>query len=483
MPDLPKIVRYIAFLSLALGLVLSISCTKEDDFNTDPGFSLEFSSDSVLFDTVFTTVGSATKVLMVYNKGKKPVQIDEIGLEQGLVSQFRINVDGISSEKVNDIEIEGEDSIFIFLKVRVDPTNQNSPLVVTDKLYFETNGNRQTVDLVAWGQDAHYIVANHTGGGLPPYRIVAATNQNIAWNNDKPYVVYGYAVVDSLGTLKIEKGTKVYFHANSGLWVYRYGSIKVNGTLDEPVVFQGDRLEEEYQDVPGQWDRIWINESNVENVINYAIIKNGFIGLQAERLFGSLEDKLTLSNTVIHNMTGWGLFTRHYNVTAWNCQFTECGLDAVYLSTGGTYDFRHCTLGDYWSQSVRQSPALLVTNYYEYTDSIVVSDLKRAFFGNCIIYGNLDDEVILDTVQGGLFNCRIENCLIRSKVYADSIVNCLRNQDPLFSDLEKQEYFLQENSPARGAGSAAIATPVPVDYFGNPRLPSPDLGAYQYKTP
>lgn len=478
-----KILPVFLVLTCLFAIVFTTSCKKEDSFDTDPGLTLKFSADSVLFDTVFTTVGSATRVLMVYNPSKKPVQISEIGLEKGSASVFKINVDGIASDKVENIEIDGKDSMYIFLKVRVDPTNQNSPLVISEKLYFQTNGNRQTIDLVAWGQDAHYIVANHQGGGLPPYRIVSATNQNITWSNDKPYVVYGYAVVDSLGILNIEKGTRVHFHKNSGLWVYRYGSLRVNGTLDEPVTFQGDRLEQEYKDIPGQWDRIWINESSADNVINYAIIKNGFIGLQTETLSESLDNKLTLSNTVIHNMTGWGLFSRHYNINAWNCEFTECGLDAVYLSTGGSYDFRHCTLGDYWSNSVRKTPALLVTNYYtdNYNNITYSGDLKKAFFGNCIIYGNLDDELVLDTLHTAMFNCRIEKCLMKSKIYADSLVNCIRNQDPLFKDLEKQVYTLQETSPARAAGSPDIALPVPNDYFGNSRLPSPDLGAYQYK--
>ncbi|MHC1707265.1 MAG: hypothetical protein AB9842_07050 [Bacteroidales bacterium] len=470
-------------IAAILFLLLNSSCKKDENYDTNPGLELEFSTDSVLFDTVFTTLGSATRVLMVYNPSKKPVLISSIGLDQGTSSQFRINVDGISAERVENIEIEGNDSLYVFVKVRVDPTNQNSPLVVSDKISFVTNGNQQSIELVAWGQDANYIVANHYGGGLPPYRIVASANQNITWQNDKPYVVYGYAVVDSLGVLNIEKGTRVHFHKNSGLWVYRYGSLRVNGTLEEPVLFQGDRLEEEYQDIPGQWDRIWINESPVDNVINYAIIKNGFIGLQLETLSESLGNKLILSNTLVHNMTGWGVFTRLYNVTAWNCEFTECGLDAVYLSTGGTYDFRHCTMGNYWSGSVRKTPALLVTNYYkdDYNNVTYTGDLKKAFFGNCIIYGNLDDEIILDTIPDVLFKCRIENCLIKSKIYADSLVNCLRNQDPLFMDLEKQDYLLQETSPARGIGNVDIATPVPLDYFGVSRLPLPDLGAYQFK--
>ncbi|MCX6272148.1 MAG: hypothetical protein NTU44_13200, partial [Bacteroidetes bacterium] len=295
---------FFALLLLVAGSsVFFDSCTKDESYDTNSGLTLNFSSDSVIFDTVFTTLGSATRVLMVYNPSKKPVLISSIRLEQGDNSPFRINVDGISSSDVRNIEIEGKDSMFVFVKVRVDPTNQNSPLVISDHLVVETNGNTQQVDLVAWGQDAHYITANKFVNGLPPYRIVASDHQVVTWSNDKPYVVYGYAVVDSLGTLNIEEGTKIYFHKNSGLWVYRFGSLKVNGTLEKPVVFQGDRLEQEYQDIAGQWDRIWLNEGSVNNVINYAIIRNGFIGIQAETFQQSEGNQLILTNTKIRNMT------------------------------------------------------------------------------------------------------------------------------------------------------------------------------------
>jgi len=469
-------------LLLLLQAMMFSSCRKEEDFDTSPSLKLSFSEDSVLFDTVFSTLGSATRILMVYNSSKKPVLISAAGLEKGPESQFRLNVDGISSHLANDIEIGAEDSIYVFVKVRVDPTSQNSPLVVTDRLFFETNGNLQTVDLVAWGQDAHYIVANKFVEGLPPYRIVASGNQTVTWSNDKPFLIYGYAVVDSLGVLNIEKGCRIHFHNNSGLWVYRFGSLRVNGTLDERVVFQGDRLEESYQDVSGQWDRIWLNEGSVDNVINYAVIKNGFIGLQLETLLSSEGNKLMLSNTVIHNMSGWGIFTRFYRLEAWNCEISGCGLDNVYLSTGGDYDFRHCTMGNYWSGTVRKTPAVLISNFYknEYTQTLYTGDLKRAFFGNCIIYGNLEDEFITAKEEGVMFNYRLDHCLVKTAHVSDSLVSCIRNQDPLFLDIEKHDYTLKESSPARGAGSVEIATPFPNDLPGNPRLPSPDLGAYQF---
>ena len=61
------------------------------------GFSKEnltFSVDTIVFDTVFTTVGSTTKQFKIYNPSSKSIQIDEIELMGGDQSPFRLNVDG-----------------------------------------------------------------------------------------------------------------------------------------------------------------------------------------------------------------------------------------------------------------------------------------------------------------------------------------------------------------------------------------------------
>lgn len=473
-----RILLYLVFISLFW------SCQKDDDFNTDSDYKLELSSDSVLFDTVFTTLGSTTKVLMVYNNSDKPVKISSVKLEGGTNSFFRLNVDGVPGVDFKDVEIDANDSMFVFMTVRIDPANSNNPLVVDDKIQFITNGNIQEVMLVAWGQDAHYIVANKFVSGLPPYRIVAAENQNVVWKADKPYVVYGYAVVDSAGSLFIGPGVKIHFHKGSGLWVYQGGSIKVKGNFERPVIFCGDRLEASYQDVAGQWDRIWINEGSIDNEINYAIIENAFIGLQLETLEQSMGNQLKISNTIIRNMSGWGVFTRFYKVDASNLEITNCSLDAIYLSTGGNYSFTHCTIGNYWSGAARQTPSVLISNYYtdQSSQTMYAGNLSKAFFGNCIIYGNVEEELGFDRYSdlSVLYNYRFENCLIRTSKASDSIVNCIRNKDPLFSDISGKDFTLSGNSPCIGKGKYEIAQTVPLDFFGKPRLPLPDLGAYQY---
>ncbi|HNW90657.1 MAG TPA: hypothetical protein PKN48_13415 [Bacteroidales bacterium] len=481
--------RLFLFAGLITFTLFFISCKKDAQINDDPSVHLILSTESILFDTVFSTVGSTTSMCYIKNPTDDKIVVSSIHLANGSESQYTMNVDGVPTQNISDVEIGPNDSIFIFVKVTVDPQNNNSPMVIRDSIIFELNGNVQDIDLTAWGQDAHYIVADKTLGSTLHYKIVAGENENITWTNDKPYLIYGYAVIDSTGNLNIEQGCRLHFYNNSGMWVYKGGSLKVNGTIDEPVTFQGSRLESGYKDLPGQWDRIWINEGSEDNVFNYAIIKNGFIGIQAETMNASMGNRLVIKNTVIKNMTGIGLLSRFYRIISGNCVFANCGGYAVALTTGGSYDFRHCTLGNYYSYSSRQTPSLLITNYYLAGAYTYTGDLDSAFFGNCIVYGSNTEELELDSVSDAAFQYKFENCVMKSTNYSADVnmVDCIFNQDVLFNNYNDNDYTLMPGSSAIDAGNIDLLNfPVMnlvLDIKGHNRTlnPPPDLGAYDYE--
>ena len=53
-----------------------VSCTKEEEYATGGNVSLKFSQDTLTFDTIFTTVGSITKKVVVYNEENEAVKIN-----------------------------------------------------------------------------------------------------------------------------------------------------------------------------------------------------------------------------------------------------------------------------------------------------------------------------------------------------------------------------------------------------------------------
>jgi len=482
-------------LVIFLGLSLFFaSCQKDNDVSSNSNFKLSFSTDTIIFDTVFTTIGSVTQYLKVYNRNNAKVNISEIWLAEGNLSQYQINIDGLPANNAQDVEVDAGDSLFIMIKVSVDPTDQNSPLIISDSILFNTNGNLQDVNLVAWGQDAHFIVGDQMLNGLSyKYKIVAGAGETVFWEDDKPYVVYGWAVVDSAGVLNIGPGVNVHFHQNSGLWVYKDGNIQVNGLPDSLVTFEGDRLDYEFRDLPGQWDRIWINEGSINNVFNWAVIKNGFIGIQAETLENGTGNVLVLNNTRIENMSRWGLFTMFYNVYSTNSIFSNCAENTIFLSIGGLYDFRHCTFANYWSSSIRNDPSFILSNNIIVYDANGAPIIKQgdlnAYFGNCLIYGNLNEELLFSEEEGTDFIYKFDHCVLKSEMDISDenhYVNCYLNLDPLFIDYAENNYRLDTLTNVADLGSLEIVQDsqieINLDLDQNSRIEdsAPDPGAYEY---
>lgn len=484
-----KTTGILSFLCL---LIFLASCRKEENFLRDSSAKLAFSTDSIGFDTVFTTVGTTTKNFRVYNPYKDPIQISSIRLKGGEQSAFRINVDGVSSSNLQNVEILPGDSLYIFVEATIDPRDQDNPFFIQDAVEFITNGNFQEVKLVAYGQDAYYIIADTKIGGLPTFKIAVAEGVDTTWTNKRPIVIYGYAVVDSAATLRISEGTEIYFHQGAGLWVYRGGTIKVNGTIDNPVIFQGDRLEAAYEDIPGQWDRIWINDGSIANEFNYAIIKNAFIGLQAEVFpFENpslpIVSGLSLKNTLIQNCSAFGIYTAFFNITAENLLVSNCGQYNLAILGGGNYDFKHSTLVNYFSADSRETPLLYIQNsIVNAQGSKLIGSPKLEIF-NSIIDGANDNEFDYEIDGTGNIDFLFSHSILRTtKDISDTThyKNLVKSPSgQIFKDIGSMDFHLFDNSPAINIGDVSIGNLVPQDLDGKSRTldTKPDAGAYEFQ--
>ena len=453
-----------------------IACERYELYK-NPDATIYFSTDTIFFDTIFTTFGSTTKQVRVHNRYDQPVEISYIRLAGGEDSFFRLNIDGYQTNEVSNIEIPPKDSIYIFVEVTIDPNNVDSVLLIQDSIVFNTNGNIQDVDLLAWGQDVHLIDGEEV--------------QTQTWMNDKPYLVIHSMMVDTSQTLTIEEGVRLHFHRNSRLYVA--GTIIVNGSLENPVVFEGDRLEEMYEDVAGQWDGIWLLPGSRDSRFNYAVIKNAVIGIESDTLSSVLNPNLKLSNTVIKNMSAVGILGLGTTIHASNCEISECGQFAIALLIGGSYEFYHCTVANYWGgdwkeTTIRSTPAVILNNYYEdIYKHIQVRPIEQAVFGNCIIWGSRDSEFEVDRYPGSALNFKLSHTISKIDpgefdLEDETIFNHYMNfKDPKFDSIQIQDYRLDTLSPAKDVGSLNIATPFPLDLAGNSRLSDegPDLGAYE----
>ncbi|MCK4991929.1 MAG: hypothetical protein KAS29_15625, partial [Bacteroidales bacterium] len=345
------------FLFAFIPGVLFFACHPERNYLEESDAKLTFTLDTLFFDTVFTTFGTITKSFRVKNPHNQFVKIDEVSLAGGESSVFRINVDGQPGVHFSGLEIAPRDSMYLFVEATLDPNGHDDILRIQDSIVFLTNGNIQDIDLVAWGQDVHIIRDS-------------VIDVPTIWNADKPYVILNYAYVDSMSSLTIESGAKIHLHRDALLFVN--GTLHVNGTLDEPVLFAGDRLEEFFDDKPGQWGLIYLSESSQDNRINYAEIKNGTIGIliSASPESGKMPD-LEISNSTINHMSSNGIYALNAEVTGTNLVIGDCGGSCAGLIYGGAYEFIHCTFANNWPSyfSNRRLPALLLTDYFGNYDS------------------------------------------------------------------------------------------------------------------
>ncbi|MBI5218820.1 MAG: hypothetical protein HY958_07815 [Bacteroidia bacterium] len=467
--------RLIKFGLLSILFISALYSCKKDNFIIDSSAKLEFSADTLIFDTVFTTIGSTTKQFKIYNRHNQYIRISSIYLANGTQTHFRLNINGLHASKVNNVEIPPKDSLFVFVEVTLNPTNQNNPLTIVDSVVFVTNGNKQDVKLVAIGQDVHLVNAE-------------ILRNDTVWNNEKPFLIYNSMLVDTLKTLTINAGCTLYFHRNSTMYVK--GTLIVNGTKALPVVFRNDRLEHVYDDIPSQWNGILLFTGSKNNVIDHAEIRNGVIGLQVGNIENTGETKVTLKNTIIQNMSYACIFAMASKINAYNCVIANAGFYTTALLAGGSYRFYHCTLADYWGAN-RTEPSVILSNNLMVGNTLYVGNLDTAFFGNSIIYGNNSNEIGFSKDNSVSFNYLFDHCLLKidpsvNTSDQNNYLNIFKNETPWFISIyDKFDFHLDTLSFAIDKGSLDVISSSPhSDWLQNdldekPRLSLPDLGAYE----
>lgn len=472
---MPRLVKILLPLLL---LKFFIACEKQE-FNTSGNATLLFSEDTVLFDTVFTTIGSATKRFTVKNPYNERLNISSIYLAGGENSQYRLNIDGYPGTRLDNIELREKDSLYIFVEVTIDPNDSNLPFVIKDSIIFSFNNKQQDIDLISWGQDVNIINGE----------IIGTEN----WTADKPYLIYNSMLIDTNSVLTIDPGTVLHFHKNSRLYVA--GTILAIGTFDSPIIFQGDRLEQDYEDIPGQWDGIWLMAGSKDHILNFTEIKNAIIGIQVDTLANLSKPTLLLSNSRIENMTSAGIYAQGSTIEAYNNLISNCGQFAIALTLGGSYEFYHCTIANYWGYSTRTTPSVLLNNYYiDVNGNIQVRPMDKAFFGNCIVYGNKESEVIIDKIDQGDLDFKFDHTLIKvdndfSTSDPVNFENILVNYDPDFIDPYHGEFELDTLSVAKDYGKEEYGNLNPPYDFLNMKYDlnmnsrttdnGPDLGAFE----
>lgn len=460
------------FIYTTLFLLVMLSACKKESFITDKDASILLSTDTLRFDTVFTSVGSVTQLIKIKNDNNQKLLLSGITLKGGVTSSFKINADGNIGPNVKNIEMEANDSIYVFVSVSINPNITTLPFIIRDSIEIEFNGNKRKIQLEAWGQNANFLRALKITG-------------NVTWTNNLPYIILGGLQVDTNATLTIEKGCRIYLHADAPLFVD--GTLKVNGEKFDStkVYFSSDRLDIPYKDFPGSWPGIYFRGKSKDNVLQYAVIKNAYQGVVTEQASVNANPKLTLNECIIDNVYDAGIFGIQSSITARNCLISNCGKNMV-LAYGGIYQFIHCTSAAISNSYVaHKEPVLFLSNNARQGNNILIDNLT-ASFKNCIFWGEngtTEDEVIVSKQGNTTFIVNFDNCLWKVKTSPTNISssNIIANQSPVFDSINTEKrYFsfrLKAGSPALNKGGVST---VNIDLDGKPRpVAQPDLGCYE----
>ncbi|MDH5602602.1 MAG: right-handed parallel beta-helix repeat-containing protein, partial [Cyclobacteriaceae bacterium] len=343
----------------------------------------------------------------------------------------------------------------------INPSDANLPFIVKDSLEFMNGNITQEVKLVAWGQDAHFFNDS-------------ILSCNTLWEAGRPYVIYNSILVDSLCSLTIGPGVQVFSHPGS--YIFVKGSLQVNGTPDQRVLFTNDRRDEFYKDAPGQWEGIYFLEGSISNHLSFTDIRNGVLGIRLGAPDNDTIPEVVLSETRIENMSEYGILTFTSDLTATNTLVNSCRLGCVGNFAGGNYRYTHCTFSNFPVNFSAEGPAVVFSDNLLLSDNSVLEKDISVSLINSIIWGMNKDEITLSTTGYKVFTLLMNNNLLKTTDTSLGLGNNILNKDPLFINTALYNYHTDTNSPARDAG---LNQGILIDLEGNTRDATPDIGAYE----
>jgi hypothetical protein len=502
-------------LLISVTIVAITSCRKDFEYAPSAG-NLEFSVDTVFLDTIFRNISSSTYTLKVYNNTRDDVLIPSIRLKNGVESAYRLNVDGLPGQFFENVVLYAQDSLFINIEATIEriPDAENS-FLYTDVLAFDTDNFLQEIPLITLVKDAYFLFPETSSSGEKNTVILTVdgegnetrvpgfilTEEELNFTNEKPYVIYGFGVVPEGKILTIDAGARVHFHNDAGLLIRAGAQLRINGALsndqellENEVIFEGDRLEPNFEDIPGQWSGIYIEKQSVENSISYLTLKNADVGLFVEGDGFQQTPTLTIKNTKIHNSLNHNLWAKNAHIIAQNVVLGGAGSSSLYCNVGGYYAFTHCTIANYWNKGFRSKPTLEIDNVeFNANGQPVSNDLELASFRNCIIDGNGMRELALRSNEIDTFRFLFEDCLLkyednRQTPQSDPFFNfndtsyyngIIQNASAAFFNPVNNDFRISQDSGVLNQGNPQWSTEAPNDILGKSRAVTSDLGAYQ----
>lgn len=482
-------------LWLFLTAIIMIGCLGEENFSTSAGDKVVCSVDTLNLDTVIPGQGSVTHTFLVRNLGARALRVNKIQLGQGSDSPFRVNVNGdYLKGGVNTIpqELHSGDSLRVFVEVTTTSDDTKDDLYESlDYLTFLTESGAATT-----------VVLKAQSMNVIPTRALIINNDTLL-DAMRPYQILDSLVIEEGCTLSLPAGARLYFHPDADLIVR--GTLKATGTLENPVIFRGDRLgmmfeNQPYDRISSQWQGIKFYSTSKDNTLNYCDIHSGKFGIWADNT------DITIENSIIHNVQGNGIECRASDLWVANTQITNAGNDCVNI-TGGEYEFIHCTIAHFYpfTDSTEGGAALRFTNGVVETNNTTTKyPIDKLMFRNCIITGRNDDEIFGDDKSPKFgenpipFSYGFQNCLLCTPKDDSLNQQFCKWENDAPKEFQRAKNFLPEfdyetltfsftlnpSSQAVDTASPEISQLYNTDRIGISRINTdnqPDMGCYEFK--
>ncbi len=451
------------------------ACTPQDEIIINEAVSLQFSTDTVFFDTLFTNELSVTKRFRVYNPQNKAVIIDRLNLQEGASSPYTLKINGREAKDFSQIQLFGKDSLLVLVEAILPRTEDIAPYLASDFITVENKGLVQKVPVVGYGQNANVL------GGI-------VLDCNTTWSTSLPYVIEESVLVEENCLLTIEAGARIYF--KPGAYLLVEGTLLAEGdsALTDQIIFRNFRLDPAF-DQPAQWGGLYFRPGSLGNRLRYCQIRNAITGIQlGEPLKEGTRAELSLENCRLINHFTAGILAFGSELEATNTLVANCLGPGVATLAGGNYSFIHCTFANYFRGSVsRELPTAFFSDIFQGQDIdtgeplSLVSNLNLTML-NSIVWGNLfeEEEWTLDGSGGQQITLQVERNLIRTTAdyLTPTNLTSLDRDFPQFIAPAELNFMPDTTSPARNAG---LDLGIPKDLYGAERDAQPDIGAIEYR--
>ncbi len=432
------------FLFVVLTIIFFQCKRKDEIFTSDPNARLRFSVSEVQYDTVFAELPYPVRKIKVYNPNSQALAINEVFLDQGVFSPFKILVNGQTGPIVRDLELMGGDSMLIMIELFFQAKNQTTPYRLEDVIRFRFNGQEQQIALKAVGEDALLV---------PPGDLACAQ----VWDDQKTVILLGATIVPAACTLTIQKGTQVLASTGSSLDVK--GTLLITGEKGKPV-YMGSVVEGKF---PGQWLGIRFYKTSTNNALSWLTLANAQSGLSFVSSTSSSLVDISLDHAMFMDFTLHALDLSYVALQASNCLFMASANHLTVFSKEGQYAFKHCTWAGYSYDYYREGSCVKTRN--------IAGPLSLSI-NQSIVWGDKINE--LEIALGTTMD--IDTSIFRS-AFSWSGQHQFPNQDPRFRSPVIRNFQLGLTSPALNAGASSSVTD---DLKGIARDLTPDLGCYEF---